>query len=168
MVNKVILIGNLGADPEVRDIGNNTIVVTLNLATSYKTKNQTFTEWHRVDLWNNTALAAREYLKKGDMVYIEGSIRTDKWEDKDGNPRKTTKIIASQMKMLGSRANSSDYPNDRTDTHQLDRGSTNSDNDLTDESKSLNNSSTETQSSEDTSVKETYDKDDDPDDDLPF
>lgn len=106
-VNKVILIGNLGADPERRATASGTSVTTLRLATSESWKDkqtgeaQERTEWHRVKLFGRLGDIAAEYLRKGRQVYIEGSLRTDKYTDRDGNERYTTEIIASEMQMLG-------------------------------------------------------------------
>lgn len=107
-VNKVILIGNLGKDPEVRYLDNGVAVANFSLATteSYKNKegervNQT--EWHNIVLWRGLAEIAEKFLKKGSAVYIEGKIRSRKWEDKEGNTRYTTEILADNMTMLGKR-----------------------------------------------------------------
>jgi single-strand DNA-binding protein len=106
-INKVILVGNLGADPEMRHTGGGTAVTTLNLATSESwTDKQSGekvekTEWHRVKLFGRLAEIAGDYLKKGRQVYIEGSLRTDKYTDKQGIERYSTDIIASEMQMLG-------------------------------------------------------------------
>ncbi len=106
-VNKVILIGNLGADPERRSTAGGNSVTTLRIATSesWKDRNtgetQERTEWHRVKMFGRLADIAAEYLRKGRQVYIEGSLRTDKYTDKDGVERYTTDIIADQMQMLG-------------------------------------------------------------------
>jgi single-strand DNA-binding protein len=107
-VNKVILIGNLGRDPEVRYLPDGAAVTNVSIATTevWKDKNgekQERTEWHRVAFFGRLAEIAGEYLKKGSAVYIEGSLRTRKWQDKDGQDRYTTEIVASDMKMLGSR-----------------------------------------------------------------
>lgn len=107
-VNKVILIGNLGADPEIRNLPSGSSVANFNMATSetYTNKNGervTQTEWHRVELWEALAKVAEQYLKKGSSVYVEGKIRTEEWQDKEGNTRYTTKIRAQNMTMLGSR-----------------------------------------------------------------
>ena len=106
-VNKVILIGNLGADPEIRNLPSGTSVANFNIATSenYTNKNGervTQTEWHRIEVWDGLARVAEQYLKKGNSVYIEGKLRTEEWQDKDGNTRYTTKIRAQNMTMLGS------------------------------------------------------------------
>lgn len=105
-VNKVILVGRLGADPEVRTLENGTKVSSIRLATSerYKDRNgnqQESTEWHNVVLWRGLADITEKYLKKGDQVYIEGRIKTRKWTDKDGNDRYSTDIVANEMTMLG-------------------------------------------------------------------
>ena len=107
-VNKVILIGNLGADPELRYTGSGTAVANFNLATneSYKDRDGNLvekTEWHRVVAWDRLAEICGEYLKKGRSVYIEGSLQTRQWEDKDGNTKYTTEIKAREMQMLGGR-----------------------------------------------------------------
>ena len=105
-VNKVILVGRLGADPEVRTLESGTKVSSIRLATSerYKDRNgnqQESTEWHNVVLWRGLADITEKYLKKGDQVYIEGRIKTRKWTDKDGNDRYSTDIVANEMTMLG-------------------------------------------------------------------
>ena len=109
-VNKVILIGNLGKDPEVRTLDSGVKVANFSLATteSYKNRNGERvenTEWHNIVLWRGLAEVADTYLKKGNQVYIEGKIRTRSWDDKDGNKRYTTEILADNMTMLGSRQN---------------------------------------------------------------
>jgi single-strand DNA-binding protein len=109
-VNKVILIGNLGADPETRYMPSGGAVTNLSVATneSWKDKQtgelQERTEWHRVVMYDRLAEIAAEYLRKGSQVYIEGSLRTRKWQDKDGNDRWTTEIRATDMQMLGGRS----------------------------------------------------------------
>ncbi|MGB8806294.1 MAG: single-stranded DNA-binding protein, partial [Candidatus Rickettsiella isopodorum] len=112
-INKVILIGNLGADPEIRHMPNGAAVANINLATSesWKDKNtgelQERTEWHRVVLFQRLAEIVAEYLKKGSKVYIEGRLQTRKWQDKTtGQDRYTTEIIANEMQMLDSRSGS--------------------------------------------------------------
>jgi single-strand DNA-binding protein len=108
-INKVILIGNLGADPETRAMPSGVAVANLRIATSESWKdkqsgeNKERTEWHTVSMFGRLAEIAGEYLKKGSKVYIEGSLRTRKWQDKQGNDRYTTEIIASEMQMLDSR-----------------------------------------------------------------
>lgn len=109
-INKVIIVGNLGADPETRYTGNGTAITSLRLATSeawtdkQSGEKQERTEWHRVKLFGKLAEIAGEYLKKGRQVYIEGSLRTDKYTDKDGVERYSTDIIANEMQMLGGQA----------------------------------------------------------------
>jgi len=108
-INKVILVGNLGADPETRYTPSGTAVANIRVATTkaWKDKNsgeqQERTEWHRVVMFNRLAEIAGEYLKKGSQVYLEGELRTNKWQDKEGNDRYTTEIIANDMQMLGGR-----------------------------------------------------------------
>jgi single-strand DNA-binding protein len=110
-LNKAMLIGNLGQDPEVRYTQNNTAVATLNIATSerYKDSNgeyQENTEWHRVVAWGRTAEICQQYLTKGSKVYIEGPIQTRQWEDKEGQKKYTTEIKALRMVMLDSKGSS--------------------------------------------------------------
>ena len=106
-INKVIVVGNLGNDPETRYTGSGTAITTISIATSEQwTSKQTgepqqHTEWHRVKLFGKLGEIAGEYLKKGRQVYIEGSLRTDKYTDRDGIERYTTNIIANEMQMLG-------------------------------------------------------------------
>jgi single-strand DNA-binding protein len=107
-VNKVILVGRLGADPEVRYSGGGTAVTNFRLATDRKYTNKQGekvdeTEWHRCVAFGRTGEICGEYLHKGSQVYVEGRIRTRDWEDKDGNKRWTTEILVEQMKMLGSK-----------------------------------------------------------------
>jgi single-strand DNA-binding protein len=108
-VNKVILIGNLGRDPEVRYLPSGDAVANLNVATTEKWKDkngeqQEQTEWHRVAFFGRQAEICGEYLRKGSQVYIEGRLQTRKWTDKDGNERYTTEIRGDRMQMLGGRA----------------------------------------------------------------
>jgi single-strand DNA-binding protein len=111
-VNKVILVGNLGQDPETRYMPSGGAVTNVSIATSetWKDKNsgqmQERTEWHRVVFFNRLAEIAGEYLKKGTKVYVEGSLRTRKWQDQSGNDRYTTEIVANEMQMLDSRGGS--------------------------------------------------------------
>jgi single-strand DNA-binding protein len=108
-VNKVILIGNLGRDPEVRYAPSGSAIANVTIATSRNWKDKTTgerqeeTEWHRVVFYDKLAEIAGEYLKKGKSVYIEGRLKTRKWTDKDGVEKYTTEIIANEMTMLGSR-----------------------------------------------------------------
>lgn len=113
-VNKVILIGNLGKDPEVRYMPSGGAVTGATLATSESWKDKQtgekkeHTEWHNLTFFGRLAEVAGEYLKKGSKVYIEGSIRTEKWQDKEGKDRYTTKIIVNEMQMLDGRAGGGD------------------------------------------------------------
>ena len=108
-VNKVILIGNLGRDPEVRYMPEGGAVTNISVATTDTWKDKTSgekqerTEWHRVAFFGRLAEIAGEYLKKGSQVYVEGSLRTRKWQDKEGQERYTTEVVASEMRMLGRR-----------------------------------------------------------------
>jgi len=114
-VNKVILIGNLGRDPEVRYMPSGNAVANVTLATTdaWKDKQsgekQERTEWHNIVFYNRLAEIVGEYLKKGSQVYVEGRLQTRKWQDKSGNDRYTTEIIASEMQMLGGRGGSTGY-----------------------------------------------------------
>jgi single-strand DNA-binding protein len=110
-VNKVILVGNLGKDPEMRYLPSGDAVANFSVATTekFKDKNgamQEHTEWHRISFFGRQAEIAGEYLKKGSPVYIEGSIRTNKWKDKEGQDRYTTEIRGDRMQLLGSRGGS--------------------------------------------------------------
>jgi single-strand DNA-binding protein len=108
-VNKVILVGNLGQDPESRTTPGGATVTNIRIATtdSWKDKQtgemKEKTEWHSIVMWSRLGEIAAEYLKKGSQVYIEGSLQTRKWQDKQGNDRYTTEIVASDMQMLGGR-----------------------------------------------------------------
>lgn len=107
-VNKVILVGNLGRDPEVRYSSSGSAITSLSIATTYSSKQpdgtrKEETEWHRVVTFNRLAEIAGEYLRKGRSVYIEGRLRTRKWTDSNGQDRYTTEIVADQMQMLGGR-----------------------------------------------------------------
>jgi single-strand DNA-binding protein len=106
-VNKVILIGNLGADPEVKYLSTGTTVANFRMATTENRLNRsgektTFTEWHRIVAFGKLAEICGEYLNKGKQVYVEGRLRTRSWEDKDGNRKWVTEIVATQMQMLGA------------------------------------------------------------------
>ncbi len=108
MINKAILVGNLGADPEVRYTQDGTPVASFNVATTERWKGQDgqmqeSTEWHRIVAWRRLADICGQYLQKGSRVYIEGKIQTRKWQDQSGNDRYTTEIVAREMKMLSSR-----------------------------------------------------------------
>lgn len=118
-INKAIIVGNLGRDPEVRYTANGNAIANITVATteSWKDKQsgerQEKTEWHRVVFFGRLAEIAGEYLKKGAQVYIEGRLQTRKWEDKSGQERYTTEIVASEMQMLGSRGGgASEAPDD--------------------------------------------------------
>lgn len=110
-VNKVILVGRLGKEPEVRNLDNGATVANFTIATSESYKDKTtgekkeVTEWHNIVLWRGLAEIAQKYLHKGDLVYIEGKLRTRSWE-KEGVTRYTTEVVADNMTMLGSRGNS--------------------------------------------------------------
>lgn len=109
-VNKVIVIGNLGQDPETRYMPSGSAVTNLRVATNESWKDRQTgeqkdrTEWHSVAMFGRLAEIAAEYLRKGSQVYIEGKLRTRKWQDRDGNDRYTTEIVADDMQMLGSRS----------------------------------------------------------------
>lgn len=128
-VNKIILIGNLGADPEVRSTGSGTPVANFRLATSETYKNrdgqrETRTEWHRVVTFGRLAEICGQYLKKGKQIYIEGRIQTREWEDQTGNKRWTTEIVANQMQMLGRAGDvGGDSSDDSQETQYADGGS---------------------------------------------
>lgn len=114
-VNKVILIGNLGKDPEVRYMPSGEAITNITVATTdtWKDKSgekQERTEWHRIAFFGRLAEIAGEYLKKGNPVYVEGRLQTRKWQDKEGKDRYTTEIVAERMQMLGSRGGGSDAP----------------------------------------------------------
>ena len=108
-VNKVILVGNIGNEPEVRYTGSGSAVANISLATSESWKDKSTgenverTEWHRVVFFNRLAEIVNEYVKKGSKLYIEGSLKTRKWQDQNGNDRYTTEIVANEMQMLDSR-----------------------------------------------------------------
>jgi len=106
-VNKVILVGNLGRDPEIRYTASGQAVTNFTLATSSVRTNKDgekkeFTEWHRIVAWGKLAEICSEYLSKGKSVYIEGRLQTRDWEDKEGNKKQTTEVVAQVMQMLGS------------------------------------------------------------------
>jgi len=114
-INKVILIGNLGNDPEIRYTQGGNAVANLSLATSETWRDKTTgetrenTEWHRIVMFGRLGEIAGEYLKKGSKVYIEGRLQTRKWQDKDGNDRYTTEIVGNEMQMLDSRGGSGSF-----------------------------------------------------------
>ena len=115
-VNKVILLGRLGSDPEVRTLPSGGKVVSFSIATSENYTNKEGakveqTEWHRIELWEGLANVAEQYLKKGDMAYIEGKIRTEKWTDKEGVERSTVKIRGNSMQLVGGKGASTNDDN---------------------------------------------------------
>lgn len=122
-VNKVILIGNLGRDPEVRHLESGASVANFPIATTetYKDRNgnrQDQTEWHNIVLWRGLAEIAEKYLKKGSQVYIEGKLRSRSWEDKEGNTRYITEVVGDNMTMLGRNSdsnNSNTFSSDKTE-----------------------------------------------------
>ena len=122
-INKVIIVGNLGADPDSRAMPSGNAVTNISVATSESWNDretgekQEKTEWHRVVFFNRLAEIAAQYLKKGSQVYVEGKLQTRKWEDKEGNERWTTEVVANQMQMLGDRM-SNDMSNDNTSSSQ--------------------------------------------------
>ena len=115
-VNKVILVGNLGKDPESRFLPSGSQVTSFSVATSQAWKDkqtgeqQQRTEWHRVVVFNRLAEIASEYLKKGSKVYVEGSLRTQKWQDKNGADRYTTEVVCNELQMLDSRGGAGGAP----------------------------------------------------------
>ena len=115
-INKVILVGNCGQDPETRFSASGAAITNISIATSETWKDkqtgqqQERTEWHRVVFFNRLAEIAGEYLRKGSKVYVEGQLRTRKWQDKEGQERYTTEIVADTMKMLGSREEAKEAP----------------------------------------------------------
>ena len=117
MINKVELIGNLGADPEVKVMPSGGNVVNLRLATTRRWKDRNTgerkdaTEWHRVVCFNRTADIAAQYLKKGSQVYIEGRLQTRKWQAQDGTDRYSTEVVANSLTMLGKKSTETDTPN---------------------------------------------------------
>lgn len=119
-INKVILVGNLGKDPEVRYLEGGTAVANFPIATSETFKDRTsgekktITEWHNVVVWRGLAEIAEKYLKKGNQVYIEGKLRTRQWQDKDGNNRYTTEVVGDNMQMLGGKRDDSAPNNTNT------------------------------------------------------
>jgi single-strand DNA-binding protein len=121
-VNKVILIGNLGQDPESRTTPGGTTVTNIRIATSESWRDKQSgemkeqTEWHTIVLWSRLGEIAAEYLKKGSQVYIEGRLRTRKWQDKSGNDRYTTEVVASEMQMVGGRGGGGGAPQETRDS----------------------------------------------------
>jgi len=122
-INKVIIVGNLGADPDSRAMPSGNAVTNISVATSESWKDRETgekrekTEWHRVVFYNRLAEIAAQYLKKGSQVYVEGKLQTRKWDDKEGNERWTTEVVANQMEMLGDRK-SNNMTNDNASSSQ--------------------------------------------------
>ncbi|MFI5322037.1 MAG: single-stranded DNA-binding protein [Thermodesulfobacteriota bacterium] len=138
-VNKVILIGNLGRDPEIRYTTSGQAVANFTIATTEGHTNkdgekQEYTEWHRIVAWGRLAEICGEYLSKGKMIYVEGSIRTRSWEDKEGKTRYTTEIIAKNMQMLspvGAKPDASSSHDDRApEDFEIEEDSFGSDDDI--------------------------------------
>lgn len=102
-LNKAMIIGRLGQDPEVRTTNNGKVVANLSVATSQKYNDTEQTEWHKITVWDRLAEICRDYLKKGSLAYFEGKLQTRQWEDKDGTKRYTTEIVAYQMQMLDTK-----------------------------------------------------------------
>ncbi|MBG15123.1 MAG: single-stranded DNA-binding protein [Crocinitomicaceae bacterium] len=133
-VNKVILIGNLGKDPEVRHLESGVGVANFSLATSETYKDRktgervSQTEWHNVVLWRGLADVAEKYLKKGDKIYIEGKLRTRSWQDQQGNNRYSTEIIADNMTMLGKATDRNTVDSESSNTPQPKENTSNSEN----------------------------------------
>ncbi|HEY7741241.1 MAG TPA: single-stranded DNA-binding protein [Steroidobacteraceae bacterium] len=130
-VNKVIIVGNLGADPETRYLPSGEAVTNIRVATTDRWKDKTSgemkeaTEWHRIAFFGKLATIAGEYLKKGSQVYVEGRIRTRKWQDKEGQDRYTTEIVCNEMQMLGGRgggAQAASAPVDRVADRAPEKG----------------------------------------------
>jgi len=124
MINKVILLGNVGKDPEVKYFDNESSVANFSLATSetYTNKNGekvTNTEWHNIQAWRGLAKVVEKYVKKGDLIYIEGRIKTRSYDDKDGNKKYVTEILADEMKMLGSRGNKDNVGYNSTSSNSI-------------------------------------------------
>lgn len=137
-VNKVILVGNVGADPEVKYIENGTPMCRFRLATNevYRNKNGekvTLTEWHNIILWRGLAEIAEKYVKKGTQLYLEGRIRTRSWDDSDGNKKYMTEIMGDNMQLLGRRPDDSQ---DQTGTESTPKNNTET-NDVPDEADDL-------------------------------
>ena len=125
-VNNVILLGRLGQNPEVRQTQTGTTVATLSLATNEIVREETQTEWHRVIVFGKAAETIQQYSKKGDQLFIEGRIRTSKWQDKEGNNRYSTEIICNQFQFIGGGSQSSQNSNHPTpDYNDLPEASNN-------------------------------------------
>lgn len=127
-INKVILIGNLGRDPEVRYTPSGTAVANFSIATTENWTNkdgekESHTEWHRIVAWGRLGEICGEYLSSGKQVYIEGRIRTNEWEDQEGNKRQNKEIVALTMQMLGSRAQAAEPSSDESPSPEPDTAS---------------------------------------------
>ena len=131
MLNKVMIIGNLGRDPEVRYIEDGTPVASFSIATTEKWKGKDglkeSTEWHKVTAWRRLAEICGEYLKKGSKVYIEGKIQTRKWQDQSGADRYTTEIVANEMKMLDGKSGGGEQSGGSAGTGYMEPPSTGED-----------------------------------------
>jgi single-strand DNA-binding protein len=163
-LNKAMIIGRLGQDPDVRYTQSDTAVANMSIATSerYKDKNdewQERTEWHRVVAWGRLAEICQEYLRKGSQVYIEGPIQTRKWEDKEGRDRYTTEIKALTMTMLDSKGDGNSVP------HPADEKSNKSPQNATKPNKSEQGAAAQQTANSSVDLNEDFD---DIDDDLPF
>lgn len=127
-INKVILVGNVGGDPEVRYMPNGNAVATLSVATSESWKDketgnkQERTEWHRVVCFNRLGEIAGEYIRKGSKLYVEGSLRTRKWQDQQGQDRYTTEIVASDIQMLDAKGQTGSYGDSQPMSQQESQG----------------------------------------------
>lgn len=124
-VNKVILVGRLGTDPEVRYTPSGAAVANFNLATNRSVKDKDGnwsdeTDWHRIVVWNKTAEFCKEYVKKGNRVYIEGRLQTRSWEDNDGNKRYTTEVVAFDLQLLESVAEKPQKPTEQPEPANVD------------------------------------------------
>ncbi|PCJ26339.1 MAG: single-stranded DNA-binding protein [Flavobacteriales bacterium] len=148
-INKVILVGNLGKDPEVRYLEGGTAVANFPIATSetYKDRNsgekKTTTEWHNIVLWRGLAEIAEKYLKKGSQVYIEGKLKTRQWQDKDGNNRYTTEIVCDNLQMLGRKDDSNNNISQNTSPSSVETTPSNPAEEKTPSAPDLDNSSNE-------------------------
>lgn len=127
-VNKVILVGHLGKDPDVRNVGNDAKVASFSLATTERITNKSgertdLTEWHNIVVWRGLADVAEKYLKKGSLVYVEGKLRTRSWEDKEGVKRYTTEVQADNFTMLGKKDSTDDSRGNRAPEPNMEPGS---------------------------------------------
>lgn len=137
MINKVILLGNVGKDPEIRHLDNNVTVASFSLATSETYKNKsgekvTNTEWHNIVVWRGLAEVAEKYIKKGSQIYVEGKIRTRSWDDKDGNKRYTTEILCENLQLLGRPSGSNSQGGENGQSYSHSSGTSNTADNLAD------------------------------------